>query len=260
MRKAVGRSFPVSPFRRLVADLMHFGQKVPAVTVERRMDLSPLIAARAAAPTSPSWTALFAKAYAILGRDHPELRRSYMRFPWPRLYEHPHSIVALNVERRLPGEDIILFCLIRSPENRTLAELDAIVRHHKDAPVEELRPYQRSLALSRVPSPLRRWFWWSALNICGRRRCHNFGTFSISSVASQGAGLLHVIPVLTTSVHYGLFDANGRLDVRITLDHRVMDGATGARILADFESILTGPIVQELVDSSQTVTSYTTSV
>ncbi len=246
MQKAAGRCFPVSPFRRLVTDLMHFGKRVPAVTVERRMSLGPLIAARAAAPTPPSWTSLFAKAYAMLGKDYPELRRSYLSFPWARIYEHPHSIVALNVERRLPGEDIILFCLIRSPENRTLQELDAIVRLHKDGPVEELRSYQRSLALGRVPWPLRRWCWWAALNLSGRRRCHNFGTFSISSVSSSGAGLLHVIPVLTSSLHYGMFDEEGRLDVRITWDHRVMDGATAARILADLEAVLTGAIVKEL--------------
>jgi hypothetical protein len=225
---------------------MHFGRKVPAVTVERQMQLGSLVTARAAAPSAPTWTAIFAKAYGMLGREHPQLRQSYLSFPWARIYEHPHSVVALNVERRLPDEDVVLFCLIRSPENRSLQEIDCIVRHHKDAPVEELRSYQRSLALGRVPSPLRRWFWWMALNACGRRRCHNFGTFSISSVASSGAGLLHVIPVLTSSVHYGLFDKQGRLEVRITWDHRVMDGATAARILADLESTLTGPIVKEL--------------
>jgi hypothetical protein len=246
MQKTAGRCIPVSPFRRLVADLMHFGQQVPAVTVERRMHLRSLIAARAASACPPSWTALFAKAYAILGKDYPELRRSYLSFPWARIYEHPHSVVALNVERRLPAEDVVLFCLIRSPENRSLQELDAIVRLHKERPVEELRSYQRSLALGRVPSPFRRWFWWAALNICGRRRCHNFGTFSVSSVASSGAGLLHVIPVLTSSLHYGMFDEEGRLDVRITWDHRVMDGATAARILADLEAVLRGAIVKEL--------------
>ena len=107
MRKAAGRTLPISPFRRLVIDLMHFGRQVPAVTVERRMDLSRLVAARAAAPSRPSWTAVFAKAYSLLGRDYPELRRSYLSFPWARLYEHPHNIVALNVERRLPGEDVV---------------------------------------------------------------------------------------------------------------------------------------------------------
>lgn len=252
MKKAVGRSHPVSPFRRLVTDLMHFGLQVPAVTADRRMDLRPLLAAHAACPARPSWAVLFAKAYAMLGRDYPELRCAYLKFPWPRIYEHPHNVVALNVERRLPTENVVLFCLIRSPENRSLKELDARVRRHKEGPVEDLRAYRRSLALGRMPWPARRWFWWAALNASGRRRCHNFGTFSLSSIASQGAGLLHTIPILTSTLHYGLFDERGRLDVRITWDHRVMDGAVIARVLADLESVLNREIVRELAPSYRT--------
>lgn len=244
--KPRGRSLPVSPFRRLVTDLMHFSQHVPSVAIERRMDLRPLIAARQASAARPSWTVIFAKAYGLLGRDYPQLRQSYLKFPWPRLYEHPHSVVALNVERRLATEDIVLFCLIRSPENRTFEELDALVRHHKEAPVETLRSYIRSVRVSRIPSPLRRWFWWAALNVFGGRRCHNYGTFSVSSVASQGAGILHLLPILTTSLHYGLFDEAGRLDVRITFDHRVADGGTMARALADLEERLNVDVVREL--------------
>jgi pyruvate/2-oxoglutarate dehydrogenase complex dihydrolipoamide acyltransferase (E2) component len=246
MPKAVGRSIPLSPFRKLVVDLMHFSQQVPSVTADREMDLSPLIAARRACAARPSWAVIFAKAFSIMSRAYPVLRRSYLKFPWPRLYEHPHNVVALNVERRLPDEDIVLFCLIRSPENRSLEELDALVRHHKDAPVESLRSYQRAVGMARVPWPVRRWVWWAALNLFGRRRCHNYGTFSLSSVASQGAGLLHLTPVLTSALHYGMFDKQGRIDVRITWDHRVTDGATIARALVDLETILNREMVQEL--------------
>jgi hypothetical protein len=124
--------------------------------------------------------------------------------------------------------------------------MDAIVRHHKEAPVKTLRSYNRAVAVSHIPWPLRRWFWWAALNISGRRRCHNYGTFSVTSVASQGAGILHIVPILTASIHYGLFDEQGRLDMRISWDHRVMEGATVARALTDFEAVLNGEMVREL--------------
>jgi hypothetical protein len=246
MGKAVGRSYPLSPFRRLVTDLMQLSKAVPSVCADRRMDLRPLLAARGACSPRPSWCVLFAKAYALLGRAHPVLRQSYLKFPWPRLYEHPHNIVALNVERQTARENIVLYCLIRGPENRTVADLDAIVRYHKEEPLENLRSYRRALAVSRIPWPVRRLFWWASLNVFGRRRCHNFGTYGISSVAAQGAGLLHLTPILTSTLHYGLFDDSGRLDVRLSWDHRVMDGATVARALADLETILNRDIVREL--------------
>src|SRR4051794_31019280 len=98
MAKEAGRSIPLSPFRLLVTDLMRFSRRVPAVTVERRMSLAALMAARQNCVPRPSWAAMFAKAYALVARTRRELRRSYMEFPTARFYEHPYSTVALNVE------------------------------------------------------------------------------------------------------------------------------------------------------------------
>jgi hypothetical protein len=213
------------------------------------MDLRPLIAARAACASRPGWCVMFSKAFGMLARDYPELRRSYMKFPWPHLYEHPHSVVALNVERRLATEPVVLYCLIRSPETRSLAAMDAIVRYHKEEPIDNLRSYQRSCAVAGIPWPLRHLFWWGSLNVFGRRRSHNFGTFSISSVAAEGAGLLHLIPLLTSTLHYGLFDEHGRLDMRLSFDHRVMDGALVGRVLTELEALLNREIVREVAGS-----------
>jgi hypothetical protein len=246
MVKAIGRSLPLSPFRRLVTDLMGFSQRVPAVTIERRVNLAPLAMTRRCCTPRPAWAVLFAKALALVARNHPELRRSYMAFPWGRLYEHPHSTVALNVEREVSGEAVVTQCVVRRPENRSLAELDGIVRHHQAAPLERLRWYQRAVAMSKVPWPVRPLLWWGALNMSGRRRCHNFGTFGLSSVAAQGAGILYLIPVLTSMLHYGLFDEAGSLDLRLTWDHRVMDGAVAARILVEVEQTLRDEILAEL--------------
>ena len=246
MARNVGRSYPVSPFRRLVVDMMWASTKVPAVTIERRMNLGALASARQRCPTRPGWAVIIAKAFALVARRYPQLRQAYMTFPWPRFYEHPSSTVALNIEREIDGEPVVLQCLIRRPDQRTLAEMDRIVRHDQETPLQELRWYQRARVMSRLPLPIRRFVWWGSLNVFGRQRTHNFGTFGLTSVASQGAGVLHIIPLLTSTLHYGLFDAEGNLDLRLTWDHRVMDGAIVARILVELERTLLGEILNEL--------------
>src|SRR5262249_24062578 len=155
-------------------------------------------------------------AFALVARSRPELRRAYMAFPRPRLYEHPCSIACLNVERHFEGEAVVAQCLIRRPDNRPLAELDGIVRRYQTRPLPGLRWYRRALAMSRLPWPLRPLLWWATLNVFGRRRCHNFGTFGLTSVAALGAGVLQVVPLLTATLHHGLFDEAGNLDVRLT--------------------------------------------
>ena len=46
MNKPSGQSIAISPFRKLVIDLLHFSQKVPAVAIDRCMNLALLVAAR----------------------------------------------------------------------------------------------------------------------------------------------------------------------------------------------------------------------
>src|SRR5262245_52615315 len=83
-----GRSLALSVPRRCVIDLMHFARRVPSVPVQRRMDLARLVEARTkASPNAPSWVALFTRGYARVCEEFAELRRAFLSFPTPRLYE-----------------------------------------------------------------------------------------------------------------------------------------------------------------------------
>ena len=250
MTKPRGKSIAISPFRKLVGDLMYFSQKVPAVTVDRRMNLAALVAARLECTPRPMWSSLILKAYSLVAARRPELRRCYMSFPWARFYEHPKTIATINVCRRVKDEDVVLQVLIRSPDNRSLTELDAIVRRYQETPVEEFSSYRRVTRVSHLPGPMRRFLMWATLNLFGRRRGHNFGTFGMTSVAAHGAGVLHLIPI-SPMLHFGLFDERGCLDMRFTFDHRVLDGAPAAETLAEVEATLLGEILDEVKSLSR---------
>lgn len=253
MARATGKYVPISHFRRLVADLMHFSVKVPSVTLERRMDLSRLVAARRAYKPSPTWSAIFTKAYALVAARTPLLRTSYLTFLWPRLYEHSINVATLNIDRQLAGERIVLYAHIKSPESWPLRDLDALIHEHQQEPVKSIPSYRRAAGLSRVPWPFRRLCWWAALNIRGQFRSRCFGTFGVSSLGSEGAGITHLVSLLTTQLHFGMFDPNGGLEMRLSFDHRVMDGVTAARALADLEDVLLGAMVRECTQASGAV-------
>jgi pyruvate/2-oxoglutarate dehydrogenase complex dihydrolipoamide acyltransferase (E2) component len=51
---------------------------------------------------------------------------------------------------------------------------------------------------------------------------------------------------------FGVFGADGRVPVRITMDHRVFDGMEIAKIMARLEGVLNGPILQELRSIAKT--------
>jgi hypothetical protein len=246
MQEPAGRNLRLSLPRRFVCDLIHFARKVPSVPVQRRMNLAPLIEVRQAAQPRPSWCAIFAKAYGFVAATRPELRRAYLAFPRPHLYEHPVNVASVAVERRYGDEDAVFFGHLRSPENQGLLELDAHLRRLKEEPLENFGLFRRVLRTSRLPRPLRRALWWFGLNVSGCKRAKHLGTFGISVYSGLGAASLHPLSPLTTTLNYGVIEPDGSVDVRLIYDHRVLDGRTIARALQDLEHVLNNQILVEM--------------
>jgi pyruvate/2-oxoglutarate dehydrogenase complex dihydrolipoamide acyltransferase (E2) component len=88
--------------------------------------------------------------------------------------------------------------------------------------------------------------WWLGLNLWGRVRAYFYGTFGLTGVGAYGASALNLVSPLTTTLTYGVFESDGSVDVRLSFDHRVMDGASPARALAALEEVLNGAILEEL--------------
>jgi hypothetical protein len=246
MSQPTGFYLPLSLPRRLMGDFLHFAAKVPSVPVERRINLGPLLALRELASPKPSWCSIFTKAWGFACAAHPPLRRAYVSFPWPRLYQHPINVATIAVERPYGGEDAVFFILITRPEARSLEEIDKRVKWFKDRPLDSAAVLVRQLKLARLPRPLRRLLWWGALNLSGRQRARFLGTFGVTAYGGLGAMSLHPRGLLTSTLNYGVIEPNGEVIVRATYDHRTLDGGTVARALADLERFLLNEIAAEL--------------
>src|SRR5262249_38678725 len=116
----------------------------------------------------------------------------------------------------------------------------------RGAPVAPVGLFRRALQVSRLPRPLRRFFWWVGLNSSGPKRARRMGTFGLSVYSGLGAESLHPLSPLTTTLNYGVVGEDGQVDVRLVYDHRVLDGSTVARALVALEERLNGPILAEL--------------
>src|SRR5262249_51630754 len=153
------------------------------------------------------------------------LRRAFLRWPWPRMYEHGASAAMVAVERQWDGEPGVFFGQIEEPENKPLTAIEAELRHLKTSPVTSIREYRRLFRVARLPRLLRRAAWRWAHDCCGPRHVRYFGTFGVSVTAAEGASALALVSPTTTTLHYGVIAPNGDIDVRLTFDHRVIDGA-----------------------------------
>lgn len=246
MSKATRRRIKVSGFRKNILEVMRLARGVPLVVADRCMHLAPLVEARRASTLRPSWTVIFSRAFALVAARHPELRTAYMSFPYPHLYEHPCSSAMVIIEREYRGEWVPLNVRLRKPELLSLQQLHETVEAHRTGPLERNGTFQFLRLLGWLPFPVRRLVWSLAHHWSGSKRARYFGTFGLSTPAASGAGLVTIQSPLTCTLHYGLFDEESRLDMRISFDHRAIDGAPVARALAEMEQVLLTEIIDEI--------------
>jgi len=93
------RSSSLPLHRRWIADIIHFGRRSHVVGADLVINVAAVAAARKASANPVSWVSIWLRATALAGRKWPELRTSFLPFPWPRLYVHPCAMASVVVER-----------------------------------------------------------------------------------------------------------------------------------------------------------------
>jgi len=241
-----GRYLPLSLPRRWVGDLLYFSRRVPLVAAERPLRVAALDAARRATPTPPGWAALLIKGVALVGRRIPELRRAFMPFPWPRLYESPTTVASVVIDRVWRGEHAAFISLLPRPDDLPLGAIQHRLNRWRTDPVEQHGAFRRLIRNSRFPLPVRRALWAFGLYASGPLRARYFGTFAISSVAASRGRVLQVRTPITSVLYYGPVSPQGEMTIQYAFDHRVFDAYTAGRIGSELETILNDEVLHEL--------------
>ncbi len=246
MSESLGRSMPLSAGRRVVCDLTHASMKIPLIPIQKNVNVTELVSARNAASPRPSWCSIFTKAYARVVAARADLRRAYLSFPCERLYECSTVSADIALDVRLEDENVVAFVPLKNPESRSLVEIDQTLTSCKSDPVGQLPRYRRLLRLARFPRVVRNLVWWSILNLSGQKRARYVGAFGVSSMANWGVESLAPICPCTTLLHYGTIDQQGTVAVRLTFDHRVLDGSGASLALTEMEQVLKTEVLAEL--------------
>ena len=246
MSKPVGRLVPLSLGRRVVCDFLHLSRKLPMVTIQKEMNIAEVVAARVRLTARPSWCSIFTKAYGKVVAARTDLRRAYLTIPWERLFEYTKTTADIVIEAQVDGETALVTAPLKRPESTSLLDIDRYLAACKEQPIERVSGYRTARRVARFPRFIRNFLWWYALNASGHLRGQWFGTYGVTSVANSGVESLRPLAPWITLVHYGTIDAQGKVAVRLTYDHRVLDGSGPASALVEMERMLKTEIVAEL--------------
>jgi len=252
---------PLDRQRLLVCDIVRLSRRVPIFPVDRVMHLAELEHLRRAASPRIGWAAIFMKAYAIVARDRPALRSWFvprrLLAPWrrPRWATSPVSVASLAISRprgetTIPetagdlDSEAIWWARIREPDALPLPALQAEIQRYATAPADDV--FKRQLELAMLPRLLRRIVLRANLHSTSPKRALRIGTFSLSTLAGEGAANRMHPTFLTSSLSYTPLDDSGRMTVTLLADHRLLDGVPAARALAALEATFGGEIAEEL--------------
>lgn len=236
--------------RLWVRDIVHFAKKSHVVGGNGVMNIAPLVEARRAARSRINRTSLLARGLALVARDRPEMRQSYIPFPVAHLYQYPKSVATIVVERGWRGESAVFFDQIQAPEDLSLDEIDLRYRGMRQMPIESVGGFRRLIRFTRMPLPIRRGFWRLGLYGSGYLHSRYFGTFSINSIPAPRTEFMQSVTPITMSVTHGYLEPNGDMPLQILVDHRVIDGMTLIRIARELETVLNEQIAGELRESA----------
>jgi len=212
------------------------------------MQIGELARVRENASFRVAWSTLFAKAYAMVSRQLPELRELFVGTPTKHLYRHPHSVASLSVHRKDDlGQERLIWGRWNDAESTSLVDLQYQLDAFCQAPLSDV--FSEGLILERRSALVRRVLWWWLMNCSGRKRAKHVGTFSISSLGGHGVLNAHHPLVTSSSLAFGPISTSGECEVVLICDHRTFDGVLGARALKLLESTLLGAMVNELSSS-----------
>ena len=79
------------------------------------------------------------------------------------------------IARTEDGEDCVLPQRVTAPDRIPLAEVDALIRQAKEAPIEAVPAFRKMLRVTRLALPLRRMLWAIGPNHGRQRSCSAMG-------------------------------------------------------------------------------------
>jgi hypothetical protein len=229
----------------MTVDVLRLTARTPLAPVQRRMALAPLAAARKAHPNPPPWTAIFTKGYALVAQEMPVLRQIYFPFPIAHTHTYAKSAASIAVERTIDGESVVAPLMIEDPESLGVDVIGRMIRKAKTADIHDIAEFRRAYRVALLPWLVRAPALWAAYNVAFLR-ANFFGTFGVSVIISDGGELINLITPQSTALTYGNFLPDWTIDVRVTFDHRLVDGAPIARALVLLEQMLNGAVAEEL--------------
>ncbi|WP_033287160.1 2-oxo acid dehydrogenase subunit E2 [Streptomyces sp. NRRL F-525] len=177
--------------------------------------------------------------------DHPQANAAIGGRLRQRVAGYPSVNVKLTLDKSLNGQRVVLAAVLPAVDTAGLREIQKLVEHYRDGSADTMAEFQGVRGMQRLPRPLG-----AALFRLGvrplRRRAETFGTLAVTSLGHRPVDGFHSVGGTAVTLGVGRFIDRAVvkdgaivvapvLRLNMAFDHRVVDGAEAADLLADIK-------------------------
>lgn len=235
--------------RRHTLHFLEYAAGQRPVFLDTDIDMTEVLAHRDGAERHYSTVTYLLHATGRVLARHPEANAVLAR--GRRILRFPDVTGKLALDAHVPdGDRIVLSALFPSLEAASLDDIQDRVDRYREAPdVTALPEFRGVRTLARLPAWLGRLAFAAAVRD-GRRRPSVLGTVSVSSLGHRPVDGFHSTGGTALTLTCGrtaprpVVRDDGRIEAAplmrlgLTFDHRVLDGAAAADVLADLKQAL----------------------
>ncbi|GIJ29526.1 hypothetical protein Vqi01_46880 [Micromonospora qiuiae] len=242
---------PIAPERRPTQMFLDHIRSFAPVFLDTDVDMTRVRQHRAAARSTGRHYSTVAyvlhSAARVLAR-HPEANAAIRGHAMPKVARYESVSGKFTMDKRVNGQRIVMSAVIADLDRRDLDSIQERIEHYRDGDPETMREYARVRKLYRIPWPIRNLLFGLGARSLSMRPSI-FGTFAVTSLGHRPVDGFYSTG--GTTITLGLGQVADRPVVRdgqvavaplmrlsLTFDHRVIDGAEAADVLADIKASL----------------------
>jgi pyruvate/2-oxoglutarate dehydrogenase complex dihydrolipoamide acyltransferase (E2) component len=244
-------STPMARERRHTLVFLDEIRSAAPVFLDTEVDMSAVLAHRDAARDDGRRYSVVTYLLLAAGRvlsAHPEANAAIRGRLRPRVARYAEVSGKLTLDKTLNGRRIVLAAVLPGLDHASLAEIQDGIRHHQEADPARAPEFGGARLLHRLPRPLAALAYRAGVRPLARRPAI-FGTFALTSLGHRPVDGFHSVGGTTITigagriadrpvVREGCLTVAPVMRLSLAFDHRVIDGAEAADVLADLKTAL----------------------
>jgi pyruvate/2-oxoglutarate dehydrogenase complex dihydrolipoamide acyltransferase (E2) component len=233
---------------------VHFLQEIRGfspVFLDTSVDMTAINGHRAAARADGHRYSVVSYVLHAAGRvlaKHPEANAALGGRLRPKVARYSEVSAKLTLDKRFGDQRVVLSSVLPDVHLAELADIQRQVEHLRDGDARTMPEFEGLRRLQKLPGPLAKVAFRAAVRPL-RSRSARFGTFAVTSLGHRPVDGFHSVGGTTVTLGLGRVAdqpvvRGGELAVapvmrlNLCFDHRVIDGAEAADVLADLKDAL----------------------